>query len=389
MGTLAEQITAEFENDQKNLRPAVKPDDIPINYDLITSEWLTHIVCKEHPGARVISHRLDAPDDGTGNRRRIFLTYNDAGNAAKLPASVFCKASEKLVNRLVMGTCGLIFGETTFYNRFRPLLDIEAPRCYLATYNPKSFNSIIVLEDLLNRGVEFCNHHTILDRAKAESQMSLMATLHGKFYPKSGTLPMVAALPTTEKVIENATIWFNLKNSCIKGFLAAEEVIPPKLYRRHAEIWPAMMKSTALQGSLPRTLTHNDNHLKNWYIAGDGTMGLCDWQAIGGGDWGRDIANTLGMSLTVENRRAWEKELLQFYLNKLHEAGGPVIPFNYAWNNYRRHTFSALTWLTLTLTPTTDDPNESIPEFQPRDQTLEFIKRMTTAMDDLDAFESL
>lgn len=387
MASLTEQIQAEFAADERNPALAVNPGDIPINYDRITPEWLTHIVCRGHPGARVMSHRLDEPDDGTGNRRRIFLTYNNAGTEARLPSSVFCKASEKLVNRIVMGTCGLIAGETAFYNRFSPLLDIEAPHCYLATYNPRSFNSIIVLEDLSLRGASFCDHRTVVTRAMAESQMRLLARVHGTFYPGNEAHALISALPTTEQVVENASVWFNLERSCVKGFLAAEEVVPPRLHRRHAQIWPAMQASTALQGSSPRTLTHNDNHLKNWYETREQSMGLADWQAAGAGDWGRDIANTLGMSLPVESRRAWEKELLQLYLDELHRSGGPAIGFGDAWTNYRRHLPSALVWLTLTLRPTTDDPDEVIPQFQPEEQTLEFIRRMTAAMDDLDALD--
>ena len=93
------------------------------------------------------------------------------------------------------------------------------------------------------------------------------------------------------------------------------------------------------------------------------------------------------MSLPIDSRRAWEEKLLQLYLDELRESGGPAIEFGDAWNNYRRHLPSALVWLTLTLTPSTDDPDESIPQFQPEEQTLEFIRRMTTAMDDLDALD--
>jgi hypothetical protein len=387
MAGLAEQIRAEFEADERNPALAVRPGDIPINYDRITPEWLTHVLCKDHPHAAVTSHRLDEPDDGTGNRRRIFLTYNGAGSDARLPSAIFCKASEKLVNRIVMGTCGLIAGETAFYNEFSPLLDIEAPHCFLATYNPRSFNSIIVLEDLSLRGASFCDHRTVVTREMAESQMRLLARVHGTFYAGNRAHSMISTLPTTEQVVENASVWFNLEQSCVKGFLAAEEVVPPRLYRRHAEIWPAMQASTALQGRAPRTLTHNDNHLKNWYRTRERSMGLADWQAVGAGDWGRDIANTLGMSLSIDDRRVWEKDLLRLYLDGLRESGGPALEFGDAWDNYRRHLPSALVWLTLTLTPTTDDPDESIPRFQPEDQTLEFIRRMTAAMDDLDALD--
>lgn len=388
MEDLTEQITREYEIEQRGNPKAIKPEDIPISYEAITPEWLTHILCKEHSGAKVIGCRLDVADDGNTNRRRIFLTYNEAGNKAKLPGSVFCKALHKLANRLVDANCGLIQGEDTFYNDYRPLLDIEAPVPLFATYSRRSYNSIVILDDLVRHGAEFCKHNTDMTRHRAESQMALLARLHGKFYQTLDKNPLTAKLRTFEQTFNFSNTWFNLESCCNNGFRAAEKVVPPRLFKRHAEIWPATLKSVDLHRTQPRTLTHTDTHLRNWYIVPNGQMGLADWQGIAGGDWGRDVAYAISTALTVENRRAWEKELLRFYLECLHAEGCPVLDFNQAWNNYRRHLFTSLAWWTVTLTPSSGDSDEPPPDFQPRDATLAFIGRMATAIDDLDALNS-
>lgn len=377
MSNLSAQITREYELEQGSERKAVNADDIPISYEAITSEWLTHILCRGQPEARVITHRLDTPDEGMTNRRRIFLSYNEAGTGAGLPTSVFCKASHQLTNRLLCANCGLVQGEVLFYNKYRTLLDIEAPTSYLATYSPRTYNSIIVLDDLARHGAEFCKHTTEITRQRAESQMTLLAKMHGRFYasPELNN----PDLPTFEDIFHNVDACFDLENFCNKGFLDGESAIPPKLFRRHAEIWPATRKSVALHGTLPRTFTHNDVHLRNWYIAPDGQMVLGDWQCFAKAHWGRDLAYTLSTSLSVENRRMWEKELIRFYLDRLRTEGGPVVAFDEAWKYYRQHLFSSLTWWTSTL---------ALVMTQPRDATLEFIGRITTAMDDLDALSS-
>ena len=385
---LTKQIEEEFEIEQKNKRPAVSADDIPVSYELITPEWLTHFMCKGYPGAKVLSHRLDVPDEGNTNRRRIFLTYNEAGNAAKLPGSVFCKAAQRLANRLVLASCGLTNGEVTFYNKVRPLLNIEAPKCFLATYHPRSYNCIIVLEDQVPLGGKFCNYTPTLTRAQAESQLSLLAKMHGRFYQKMASDPTLANWRTFEDTFNFSDGWFNLNTCCGNGFRAAEHVIPPRLFRRHAEIWPATLKSADLHRTQPRTLTHTDTHLRNWYIAPGGAMGLADWQGIAGGDWGRDVAYAMSTALSIDDRRAWERDLLQYYLDKLHEAGAPTIGFNEAWNSYRRHLFTSLAWWTLTLTPSSGSSEEAPPDFQPKDACLEFIRRMSTTIDDLEALDS-
>jgi len=384
MPSLIEQIQAEYERDQNNLRPAVRADDIPLSYELITSEWLTNILCKGYPGAKVISHALDKPDEGSTNRCRIFLTYNQAGKIAKLPRSVFCKATHGLANRVMLGVSDCVHGEVTFFNKLRPLVDIEAPKSFLATYNPHSFNSIIVLGDL-GKDTEFCKHTTKITRARAESQMTLLAKLHGRFYEGQDLDNALADVVTFEAYFHNlGDMW---KKCCSAGFHAAKEVIPPRLYARHAEVWPITMKSVEINKALPRTLTHGDVHLRNWYIASSGEMGLADWQVITKGHCLRDVAYAIATSLTVADRRAWEKELLRSYLDKLQAAGGDNIKFDDAWKYYRQHLFTVLAWWTFTLAPSAGgfDAPEIV---QPKDATLAFISRIATAMDDLDAFDS-
>lgn len=385
---LSEQIIREYEADRERNPIAIHPDDIPISYDAITDEWLTHIVCKNHPGARVTDHRLDAQDDGNTNRRRIFLSYNEAGQAAGLPPSVFCKALHNLPNRLVDALVGLIDGEDSFYNIYRESLDLEAPACLHAAYDRRSFNSIVVLEDVSLKGAAFCKADTPISRERAESQLALLAKLHGRFHGRMETDPVRAGLRTWEEKFELSNRWFDLEACCTKGFRAAEQVVPARLFRRETEIWPATVKSVELHGHRPRTLTHNDTHLRNWYVMADDVMGLGDWQCICRADGGRDVAYTMSTALAVEHRRAWEKDLLRFYLDKLHQEGGPKIAFDAAWDDYRRHLFSALAWWTVTLTPSGGTVDLPPPEFQPREAALTFIGRMATAIDDLDALDS-
>src|SRR5690606_4144234 len=95
---LIQRITELFERDQRSGAKATQPTDIPVSYEAMTPEWLTHVLCRGHAGAKVVDFSLGEVDNGSSNRRRIFLTYNAAGQAAGLPASVFCKASHVLIN---------------------------------------------------------------------------------------------------------------------------------------------------------------------------------------------------------------------------------------------------------------------------------------------------
>jgi hypothetical protein len=371
---LREQIKQLFDQEQRENRIARGENDIPISFEAIAPEWFDHVVCRDVRGAHVTAIRPDEPDDGTSNRRRIFLTYNERGEAADLPSAVFCKANHSLVNRQITASLGFTQGEDTFYNRYRDRLDIEAPRALLAAYDPRSWKSIIVMHDLELDDAVFCTLETEVTRARAESQMQLLARLHGQGFgdQRAG----VADLPLFESFFHGMDETFGFETICDEGLSAAEEVVPPALFARRAEIWPATLRSIAVHAAHPRTYTHVDCHLRNWYVARGDKMGICDFQTFSRGHWAFDVAYAMTTSLEVEDRRSWGDDLLRCYLETLHAHGGPQIPHSEARKYVRQHLFVALSWWTSTL---------AVAITQPRQASLALIERITAAIDDFDA----
>ncbi len=113
-------------------------------------------------------------------------------------------------------------------------------------------------------------------------------------------------------------------------------------------------------------------------------MGLADWGVVHKGHWSRDLAYTIPTALTVEQRRAWERDLIVFYLDRLEAAGVERVSFSEAWMRYREALLSVLPSWTMTLAPTPD-----MPDMQPTETSLTFIERITQAIDDTDALELL
>jgi aminoglycoside phosphotransferase (APT) family kinase protein len=134
---------------------------------------------------------------------------------------------------------------------------------------------------------------------------------------------------------------------------------------------------------MPRGLIHSDVHLKNWYVCQDGEMGINDWQNSSRGNGSRDLAYAISTGLSIEKRRLWERELLQYYVDRLALSGGPKVPFADVFLRYRQQLFAALAWWTGTL----GQPPEA-PKMQPPEVSREFIRRMAAAIDDLDALDS-
>src|SRR5262249_211935 len=141
----------------------------------------------------------------------------------------------------------------------------------------------------------------------------------------------------------------------------------------------------ARHSDLPRGLIHSDVHLGNWYLAPSGELGVHDWQCTSRGNWSRDVAYALSTSLTTDDRRAWERDLLRSYLDRLAGSSGgrARVLFEDAFRSYRQQLFAALAWWTGTL----GQPPEA-PAMQPPAVSLTFIGRMARAIDDLDALEA-
>jgi hypothetical protein len=124
-------------------------------------------------------------------------------------------------------------------------------------------------------------------------------------------------------------------------------------------------------------------HLGNWYISGAGRLGLCDWQCLGRGHWARDVAYALSTTISIEDRRAWERDLLHRYLEKMRASCGLNAMFDRAWHLYRQQILLALMMWTPTLVH-----SRTTPDMQPEEMSLEMIKRMTAAMSDLSTLDS-
>lgn len=352
----------------------VDVDDLPLRYEDMTPHWLTAVLCRNAPGAQVTSFDLDTADDGNTSRRRILLRYNDEGEAAGLPASVFCKASFRFETRVSVGVCGGLECEVKFYNAVRPLIEIEAPTAYWANINTDTLNSIIMLRDM--RTVqEFCSLGTSMTEARLYAQMDMLARLHARFY-KAADAAAIDCLPTWPDFF-TALEQIGFSGICANGFRGGEAVIPPRLFAREAEIWPATEHSTEVHRGRCDYLTHGDVHLRNWYVAGNGSMGLSDWQCSTRGHWSRDVAYAITTSTPFDARPALEKPLLAHYLKQLEASGGPAVTFQDAWQDYVEQLFGALSFWTVTLTPSAD-----MPDMQPRDSTLEMIRRIAASIDD-------
>jgi aminoglycoside phosphotransferase (APT) family kinase protein len=358
--------------------------DVPCSPYAITPEWLTAVLCGKVPEAIVTHVEVRPASAGTHERHQLIVSYNEEGRRAALPVSIFTKSLPSVVTRMIGGFNGTARVEGNFYTQLRPQLEIEAPLCYHSAYDRRTFAAIHLLEDMVaTKAATFCNHKTDVSRAMADDMIDLLASLHSRFYGDP-------ALAASYRWLASYPRWFTIGSEKMsteyytdKAFDAAAHVIPAKVLARRSEVWPATIRALAVHGSEPQGLIHSDVHIGNWYRTGAGQMGLCDWQCLSRGHWSRDFAYVVTASLTPDNRRNWERDLLTRYIERFAAKTGVKPDFDLSFLHYRQQILHALAMWTITLRH-----SPLLPNMQPEETTLTMIERITTAMADLDSIGS-
>lgn len=361
--------------------------DVPVSAQALTREWLSAALCGAVPGAEVESFALGGGSSGTSSRRALSVTYNAAGRNAGLPTEIFVKTTSKLTQRLVLGLAQVINGEIGFYGRLRRCVDIEAPQGYHADVDHRSWRSIILMEDVARtKGASFNTPQTRISRAAMEDLLANMAAWHGAFWNRPELDSAYIWLKTPAGHLQHISRFISMRERSLIGARRANAVLPESLRPCAAQdaLWAGLERAMRLGSERPYTLLHGDSHIGNTYTTRDGRMGFADWQVTLKGNWGYDFAYTLTSGLEVEDRRRWERELLRHYLDRLAAAGGPALPYEQAWLNYRQQVFYAYFAWVFTIGHGPLQPN-----MQPDHISLEIIRRTAQALVDLESVAAL
>lgn len=383
VGQVAATVTRERFGPTIRLRG---PDDVPPNASAITPDWLTGALCRDVPDAEVVSVDVIGGSDGTSSRRALLVRYNDAGTAAGLPTHLFTKAAAGLFSRLLLGLTDIAEGESLFYNRVRPTLELRSPRSFHAGFDPRTRRSLVILEDLSVDGWNFPDpQHNRVTRADAEDMVGELASYHGALWNSLRFATDLSGLKEAGQWQQDLDRRVGFRARTLRGFDRATEVLPPALVARRDELYPAFHHSLILHRKTPPTLLHQDLHLGNWLRDPDGRMGLYDWQCVARGNWALDYSYAMAGTLEPDDRREWEEDLLRSYLAQLGDAGVRDVPsFDSAWLSYRQQPMHAFAFGLFTLGGSRWEP-----ELQPRDYTLAAIGRIGHFLEDHQTLDAL
>lgn len=363
-------------------RPALRTDaDVPGDIRAINDKWLTAVLCRDHPGLRVVSFRTANTSSQTTSRASLKIDYSEDRPGGP-PRDVFVKLMATARQRLFAGLIHILDGEAEFYGRLRNLAEFECPQGYFGGVNRNSWACATLIEDIVaTRGATFCHATTAIDRPAIESLLSTMASFHGQYWEHPAVVDSTLKRPQDH--LRNIGMFLDARKRSSVGIERAQG-FPASLRSRHGELWDALAASMyELSHDCPPTLLHGDAHVGNTYRTADGVMAFADWQVVMRGGFAYDFADIVSTALEVEDRRAWERELLGFYLDRLEEAGGKPPGFHAAWDLYRRSLMYPLfCWATVLGAPAW------MPETQPTDVAQTIVERVGAAIDDTDALSA-
>lgn len=281
-------------------------------------------------GTAVRSVRVLGSDAGTSSRARLVLTGKD------VPDSVFVKLAAKTAATRLMGELGRLgHTEVRFYSQLAPQLT-GVPEAYGAAFDGRTGRYLLVLEDLPAEACEFPDTLHPLSPDQASLIVELLADLHATFWnrlPRDGRGPLGWLYTPSGDVTSLLT--GSLMHASIKRLAEHTDIpvdIPIEKGRYIADNYRAV---AALIDTPPHTVMHGDAHPGNMYFHG-GKAGLLDWQAVRRGHPSRELAYTLITSLTPDDRRATQRELLDDYRRALAAGGGPELDRDELWLRFRQ-----------------------------------------------------
>jgi Ecdysteroid kinase-like family len=308
----------------------------------VSPEWLTDALLRA--GATSAGTRVEgftAEPIGTGqmaDTTRFTLTYAGDGGAPG-PATVVGKfASADDQSRGTGLALRAYEVEVLFYREVAARVDARVPSTYVAEIEPETGWFTLLLEDIV--GGTQGDQMAACRPDVAAAVLDEMAGLHAPCWES----PELAALDWLNRGSPEANdVLTAMVQMLLPGFLEryADSMAP-----EHQELCGFLASHMPAYVALrtgPRTASHGDFRLDNLlFQSGDPRPVVVDWQTLIWGSAAADVAYFVGGSVTTEERRRHEPDLLVHYHDALRRRGVADYTLEQLRADFRRETFAGL-----------------------------------------------
>ena len=355
--------------------------DFPSTIDDVSADWLTGVLQGSgFDGAQITDLQVEVIGEGVGIMGllyRVKLLYSES-SAKEVPQSVVIKVPSPHEQTRHIARAFMFYGkEIGFYRDAAKDTPLETPRCYAAHHDPESDDFVLVLEDL--DGMEVISQLDGCPIDKAEIAIEALARHHAAFWESERFSEDLAWLPFGWDV--------PFPQAIAQGFSQAwptcMEMFPNGVSERIKKVgekFPTVTSEMMELADSPVTLAHGDFRLDNLFFQNE-DLKVIDWQICIKTVGGYDVGYFLSQSLTIEDRRNHERDLLDKYRKTLSEIGLDY-PQDRLMEDYRRSVLFCLAY------PVQASAAALVNE-RAVQLVTEMFARVSTAIEDLNADEFL
>ena len=321
--------------------------DIPHITAEATAEFLTQalrqngVIGADARVAEVEHEQIGVGVGIVGQLARLQLRYQ--GQATDAPGSVILKIPSQFPeNRAIGDHFNFYEREGRFYQQIGNKLSVRTPRCYWNHMDPATNTFGLLLEDLGRRTM--ISQISGVGAERAAEALASLAELHGTWWA-SPALDGLDWMPRLDDPVNLAAgqqyraAW-PLFVERVGGELPAGAL---ELGERTQVAFEDLIRAGMREA--PSTICHGDFRIDNLMFddscSGSERVAVIDWQISYRGPAISDIAYFLCQSLTVEERRAHEADLVRGWYDRVMAVAGADLsgyPFELAWDQYRRST---------------------------------------------------
>ena len=349
--------------------------EFPKTVDELTTQWLQQALTQHLNSAAITdfeSHVIGLGEGFMGQLARLTLRYEDQNDAA--PASVIAKfAATRADTREMARDQNLYRRELGFYQDIGSRVGIRVPACYYSDYNEETQHFVMLLEDMAPG--EASDQVVGTSRETSRQVIENFAILHAKWWNDDRldgydwARWIINEMPMEEGL---ARLQESIKQVEETGRFDAY----PEMKRLMYMLPPLFRMQPA--PPFPFSLTHGDLRSDNIIQPTDegGEFCVLDWQLAGKGDPVNDIARWMAQSISIEDRKATEQQLLKLYHQKLLEEGVTGYSYRAFINGYKLNLVVILVMFSMSM--------DSVDQSTDRAKALfhQFYSRLDSALVD-------